>query len=645
MKNYSTGSVPYKSMSTTVAAATTSTKESRLEMWEVAIHITVLVVLLLGSVIGNTMVCLCVYLKQEMRSITAMFLVNLAIADLGTGIFSLPMAIAAVIDVSILHNETTCNLNAFCIVLFFTSSINTMAATSVYKYWTVGFAMKSKVTRNRALLAIACIWLISVALAVGPLFGWNKYYLLHGRYQCSPKPPRETSEYLHLFALLLFGYAIPVPLMTFCYARIYFISKSHFKRMKNNAVSDVSLLKSEAHLITTLWIVLIAFIFCWLPFVIYLVAGILNKTIPFHLPILAFTFGYSNSILNPLVYGLRVKSFRKGFKDIILGRHKKKHSVPAYLTYNGDATFATRSTTNPLRPSLTQSALKEASIAYLLAGSDNKTFVLEEGTKASRKMSEYKISATTTYPMLSCGSPSRTDNSSSGIEDRSSTLQSKNTQNNIMGTVAVIGQRYTNSTNGSQSHFEAAIPRLYPRLSREEHEDGRQTHTSYGDCIDGVIHSKVNDALEDEDICDLDNAQDNGEIELEVKSTEANFEREVRVLSLTETRNESFTKMVNLCQNFEDKSPHGEYKITRHIDARYDIHVIVNPTSNEVSEFGSPCINKVLRTLTWKDIYYDSLGNKAMTKHHEIAKNEDLDIPELPLYMREHAQLLLTQNK
>ena len=630
-------------MSTTVAAATTSAKESKLEMWEAAIHVTVLGVLLLGSVVGNIMVCLCVYLKQEMRSITAMFLVNLAIADLGTGIFSLPMAIASVIDVSILHSKVTCNLNAFCIVLFFTSSINTMAATSVYKYWTVGFAMKSKVTRKRALLMIACIWLISVALAAGPLFGWNKYHLLHGRYQCSPNPPRETSEYLHLFALLLFGYAIPVPLMTFCYARIYLISKSHFKRMKENAVSDVSLLKSEAHLITTLWIVLIAFIFCWLPFVIYLVAGILNKTIPFHLPILAFTFGYSNSILNPLVYGLRVKSFRAGFKEILFGCHKKKHSVPAYLTYNGDTAFATRSTTNPLRPSLTQSALKEASIAYLLSGSDNKAFVLEEGTKASRKMSEYKISATTTYPMMSCGSTSRTDNSSSGIEDRSSNLLSKQIQNDIMGTVAVIGQRYTKPTNGGQSYFEAAIPRLYPRLSTEGPEDDKQIHTIYDDCVDGEIHSKKNNSFEDEDIWDIENAQDNGVIKLDEKSTGTSFETEVEVLSLTETRNESFTKMVNLCQNLEDKSPHGEYKITRHIDTRYDIHVIVNPTSNQISEFGSPCINKVLRTLTWKDVYFDSLGNKAMTKHHEITKNEDLGIQELPLYMREHVQLLLTQ--
>ena len=628
-------------MTTTLATTTTTfTPHKELETWEIIVLVTALGIILIGSVIGNIMVCLCIYLKKEMRSVVAMFIANLAIADLGTGVFCLPMAIASVLDVSILKNEATCNLNAFCLVLFFTTSINTMAVTSVYKYWTVGFAMKSKqVKRKHALFAIIVIWLISIALAVGPVIGWNKYHYLNDRFQCSPKAPQGINEYSYLLALLLFGYAIPVPLMIFCYARVYFISKHHFRRMRQNSVSDMSLLKSEAHLITTLWIVLIAFIICWLPFLIYIIAGILNRFIPFHLPILAFTFGYSNSILNPLVYVLRVKSFRHGFKEIISGHLKKKHSVPAYLTYKGDKDFSSNNKKNKTSKSFSQAKRKKASLVYVLSGSNNKAFMLEEGEEATKKISSYKISQTNTYPMFANSRTPSRDESHPDIEDGSSVFQDKQRYCNIKETVAVIDQSRKKSTTSRRSAREAALPRLYPHLSCEESNDSKEVQTDSYDCIDGNIEGNINHAIQNDETCEQGNAQYNGEIEMDARAVKMNFDRQIEVVLLTETRTENFTKVVNLCQYFEERSPQGEYQITRQIIACYHIHVIINPTENEINEFGKPCIHRVLRTLTWEDVYFDSLGNKVMTKKEEVAKSEDVNVKELPSYMREHIRL------
>ena len=624
---------------TTTAARTEVASGHESETWEIIIQVAVLAVILIGAVIGNALVCLCVYLRQEMRSITAMFLVNLAIADLGTGVFCLPMAIATILDVSILGNKTICNLNAFCIVLFFITSINTMAATSVYKYWTVGFPMKSRMTRKNALYVIVLIWLVSIILAAGPIFGWNQYYLLQDRFQCSPKSPETLNEYSHLFALLLFGYALPVPLMTFCYARVYCISKSHFNRMRRNTVSDINLLKSETHLIATLWIVLVAFILCWLPFVIYLIAGIIHSSIPYYLPILAFTFGYSNSTLNPVVYGLRLKSFREGFKDIILGCCKKKHSAPAYLTYKGGSNVISDNTANTLRTTLPQNALKKASVAYVLPGSNNKAFVIEEGAKSSRKVSAYKISATKTYPILLHNDASSRPNSPTNHEDGSFIPQEQRSSNSLHETVAVLEQARKKSTNRRKSTFENAFPRLYPSLSRQDSgEDNKLPADSRTD-RDSVFHNKINRVIEDEEGFDVESDQCNNGIELDERIVTATFDKQIDVISLTETRFENFTKVINLCQFSGERSPQGEYQISRNIDSKYDIHVIVNPSAMEINEFGSTCICKVLRTLTWEDTYFDSLGNSVMTIKHEVAKNEELDVHELPLYMREHVRL------
>ena len=625
---------------TTTEVTVTQIPERNFVAWEVAVQVTVLTLILVGTIIGNTLVCLCVYVKQEMKTITAMFLVNLAIADLGTGLFCVPMAIAAILDLSILRSEFTCNLNAFCLVFFFMTSINTMAATGVYKYWTVAFPMRSKITSRHAFVMILLIWLTAGILAAGPIFGWNHYFLLTDRYQCSPGSPQTMDEYSHLLAILIFGFALPVPLMAFCYARVYVISKNHFKRMKRNTLSDMRLLQSEAHLIATLWIVLVAFVLCWLPFFAYLIAGIMNKKIPFYLPILAFNFGYSNSTLNPVVYALRLQSFRKGFHEIVVGCCKRNTQPAAYLTYDHEEVEnALDATANALHTALPKNAMKKVSVVYVLPGSNNKGFLIEEGVKTNRKVSAYKISANNSYPLLEKESATVRNSSSfdteGGPRDGRSSSRSQ-------GAVAILDasrkksiaqyRGVSTATTGSSNFCRGD--------SFEGANDNSSTTTGLNEHRLGSLYPNISVVLENGgDKCETELDEGNfgpGQSEREL---EANSDRQVDVISLTETRYENFCKIVRLCKAAESMSPQGEYQVTRSIDSQYDIHLILNPSVNEISTFGSPCIYRVLRTLTWEDVYYDSLGNAVMRLKHEISRNEEVEIQELPLYMREHVRL------
>jgi len=120
----------------------------------------------------------------------------------------------------------------------------------------------------------------------------------------------------HMIMLLGFGYAIPVFTMIFCYSRLYCTTRAHLRRLKATAISD-AISTTESDLINTLVLVLLCFILCWLPFVVYICYGMTKKPIPYYLPTIAFLFGYGNSALNPVIYALRHKSFRKGFKAII----------------------------------------------------------------------------------------------------------------------------------------------------------------------------------------------------------------------------------------------------------------------------------------------------------------------------------------
>ena len=268
------------------------------------------------TLFGNSLILAGVRKIEEMRSVTGIFLANLAISDLGVGLVCLPIAIAATVDETILEKRFVCNMDGFSLVLFFIGSIQTLCAISVHKYIAIVYAMKITVTRKRAYLMVAAVWVISLLLATGPLFGWSKYVYKLGRHQCATPAPEDKTILSHMTMLLGFGYFMPLLTMVFCYSKIYCTTKAHLKRLKTNAIAD-SISMTESDLINTLVLVLLCFVICWLPFVVYICYGMTNKPIPYYLPTIAFLFGYGNSALNPVIYALRHRSFRKGFKTIL----------------------------------------------------------------------------------------------------------------------------------------------------------------------------------------------------------------------------------------------------------------------------------------------------------------------------------------
>lgn len=267
-------------------------------------------------VFGNSLILACVRKIDEMKSVTGIFLANLAISDLGVGVICLPIAIAASIDETLLGKRFVCNMDGFSLVLFFIGAILTLCAISIQKYIAVVYAMRFIVTRKHAMMMVASVWVISMALAAGPLFGWSRYVYQPGRHQCSTPVPKDKATLSHMGMLLGFGYIIPLATMLFCYGRLYCTTRKHLRRLQKTAIAE-SVSVTEADLINTLVLVLLAFILCWLPFVVYISYGITQKPVPYYLPTVAFLFGYGNSALNPVIYALRHHSFRKAFKELV----------------------------------------------------------------------------------------------------------------------------------------------------------------------------------------------------------------------------------------------------------------------------------------------------------------------------------------
>ena len=72
-----------------------------------------------------------------------------------------------------------------------------------------------------------------------------------------------------------------------------------------------------------LGLVMAAFILCWLPFFIFYVASAFCMGC---IPVLVFTvffwIGYCNSALNPIIYTVFNRDFRRAFQRILFGRRR-----------------------------------------------------------------------------------------------------------------------------------------------------------------------------------------------------------------------------------------------------------------------------------------------------------------------------------
>lgn len=97
------------------------------------------------------------------------------------------------------------------------------------------------------------------------------------------------------------------------------------QRSKSNYRIGATRARQEWKATLTVGIVLFTFIGCWLPFfVLALYRPLLgNGAVPGWISSTALWLGYTNSMLNPIIYGILHRDFRRTFKNIILCNYSK----------------------------------------------------------------------------------------------------------------------------------------------------------------------------------------------------------------------------------------------------------------------------------------------------------------------------------
>lgn len=334
-----------------------------------------LAVLILFSVLGNACVITAVALERSLQNVANYLIGSLAVTDLMVSVLVLPMAaLYQVLDRWTLGQEM-CDLFISLDVLCCTSSILHLCAIALDRYWTITNPIDymSKRTPRRAAVLIGLTWAVGFSISIPPMLGWRTAEDRSDPDACSISQDPAYTVYSTFGAFYL-----PLVVMLVLYGRIF--SAARFRIRRNVAkrgrmsarvvaaaataedddddfsitVNGVESKGSRLHVlplashksslpehradgrslkarrkaatgrerraVKTLGIIMGTFILCWLPF--FIVALVLpfcksRCLMPDWLGDVINWLGYSNSLLNPIIYAYFNHDFQNAFKKIL----------------------------------------------------------------------------------------------------------------------------------------------------------------------------------------------------------------------------------------------------------------------------------------------------------------------------------------
>ncbi|XP_037611417.1 D(5)-like dopamine receptor [Sebastes umbrosus] len=302
----------------------------------------VLCVLIVSTLLGNTLVCAAVIKFRHLRSkVTNSFVISLAVSDLFVAVLVMPWRAVSEVAGVWLFGRFFCDTWVAFDIMCSTASILNLCVISMDRYWAISspFRYERKMTRRFAYLMIGVAWTLSILISFIPVqLNWHRAH----PDEDNPEDCNASLNRTYAISSSLISFYIPVVIMVGTYTRIFRIAQTQIRRISSlersraqnqrhrhrASTHDESSLKTsfkrETKVLKTLSIIMGVFVFCWLPFFV------LNCVVPFcdpdqlgEPPCVSDTtfsifvwFGWANSSLNPVIYAFNA-DFRKAFSTIL----------------------------------------------------------------------------------------------------------------------------------------------------------------------------------------------------------------------------------------------------------------------------------------------------------------------------------------
>ena len=308
---------------------------------------------------GNFIILLIWIKSKNLRRFQNWFILNMAFADFLQASLIMPTALVAVYQGRSMLSKKTCDAFGAIKVIITLVSVCSLSGISLQRYFYVVRRSCKMNTMKSASCCILIVWGIATILSTTPLYGWGQIGFEDGKEVCVVLFHETPSHTMFVFVI---GLLLNIIIMSACYICIFrtlrnakvtfkhdynwlgkeivtkplcryktissavdpttFTSEKQMEKLKLRIAivldSSHCITPKELQLLTTLCFVIIAFVACWTPYVtintVRMFKGMGNNNLA---DTTSMWLGFANSALNPLIYGVLNKQFKKEFQKLI----------------------------------------------------------------------------------------------------------------------------------------------------------------------------------------------------------------------------------------------------------------------------------------------------------------------------------------
>uniref|UniRef100_A0A6J0SMG4 Neuropeptide FF receptor 1-like n=1 Tax=Pogona vitticeps TaxID=103695 RepID=A0A6J0SMG4_9SAUR len=302
-----------------------------------AVFITAYLVVFLSCLAGNALVCLVVVKNPRMRTVTNLFILNLAISDLLVGIFCVPTTLMDNLITGWPFNQVVCTVSGLVQGTSVSASVFTLVAIAMDRFHCIVLPFGERLSLLKATVIIIMVWLLAVAIMCPSAImltvshmedhymvlsdGKNTTYPL---YACYEAWSDNNMRKLYTTILFVHIYLVPLTLILCMYGRVCLkLCSSTMPVSENLPCGGRCKANSRKRIKVVKMLILVALLFMisWLPlWTLMLLVDYTNLT-DHHLDLLTGYFfpfahwlAFSNSSINPVIYGYYNENFRRGFQ-------------------------------------------------------------------------------------------------------------------------------------------------------------------------------------------------------------------------------------------------------------------------------------------------------------------------------------------
>ena len=264
------------------------------------------------------MVILTICRVKKMRSTQNLFLANLALGDLVNILWSLPIYVLS-IHISWPFGVFVCKYIYTLNHVITANTVLTMVSIMIDRYRVIVHPFKKRLTLGKTLIFIAIIWIVCYIIIAIPLaFSFELSSGFWVDVRCVEKPQNSTVKVLRII-IQVSGFSLPCVIGLYCFFRIKSTLQKNMNATKKIISNHATLKRIKFHkkMIRILLSIIIAFIICYLPFIILVIVDNAVTDTPDTLIVLAFCYMllFANSTVNPVILYLLSNDFRKGYLE------------------------------------------------------------------------------------------------------------------------------------------------------------------------------------------------------------------------------------------------------------------------------------------------------------------------------------------